>query len=75
MEELLKKLNDKKIHQTEWSEEMDFAEIFGEKVELIDSEVDVKRHRHYETSISVFRTSKGLVGVRLLTYLYSERAT
>ena len=39
---------------------------------LVKECVDVEKHRWYETSISIFRCSDGLLGIRLPSQLYSE---
>ena len=43
-----------------------------EEAILVKEGVDVEKHRWYETSISIFRCSDGLLGIRLPSQLYSE---
>ena len=43
-----------------------------EGAELVKESVDIKKHRWYETSISIFKCSDGLLGIRLPSQLYSE---
>ena len=43
-----------------------------EGADLVKEGVDVEKHRWYETSISIFRCSDGLLGIRLPSQLYSE---
>ena len=39
---------------------------------LVKNNIDIYKHRWYETSVSVFKCSDGLLGVRLPSQLYSE---
>ena len=39
---------------------------------LVNNNVNIDKHRWYETSISIFRCSDGLLGIRLPSQLYSE---
>lgn len=34
--------------------------------------IDIDKHRWYETSVSIFKCSDGLLGIRLPSQLYSE---
>lgn len=43
-----------------------------EGAELVKEDVDIEKHRWYETSISIFKCSDGLLGIRLPSQLYSE---
>ena len=43
-----------------------------EGADLVKEGVDIEKHRWYETSISIFRCSDGLLGIRLPSQLYSE---
>lgn len=43
-----------------------------EGAELVKEDVDIEKHRWYETSISTFKCSDGLLGIRLPSQLYSE---
>ena len=43
-----------------------------EGAELVKEDVDIEKHRWYETSISIFKCSDGLLGIRLPSKLYSE---
>jgi len=75
MEEIIKELNNLKILQKsgEWVEDLP-EELYEKyfKRNCIDEEIDIEKHRWYETSISVYDTSKGLIGVRHASQLYSE---
>lgn len=74
MEELLAMLNGLKIIQKSY----DFVEDLPEEIvdkyfkNRIASDLLPDSHRWYETSISVFKTDEGFLGVRALTQLYSE---
>ena len=39
---------------------------------LVKDNVNIDKHRWYETSISIFKCSDGLLGIRLPSQLYSE---
>ena len=39
---------------------------------LVNDNINIDKHRWYETSISVFKCSDGLLGIRLPSQLYSE---
>ena len=39
---------------------------------LVKDNIDIDKHRWYETSISIFKCSDGLLGIRLPSQLYSE---
>ena len=39
---------------------------------LVKNNIDIDKHRWYETSVSVFKCSDGLLGIRLPSQLYSE---
>lgn len=39
---------------------------------LVKNDIDIDKHRWYETSVSVFKCSDGLLGIRLPSQLYSE---
>ena len=43
-----------------------------EGAELVKEDVDIEKHRWYETSVSIFKCSDGLLGIRLPSQLYSE---
>lgn len=76
--ELLSKLQKLDIIQThgDWCENMPFEEIYKPYLENDCKEIkhglDVDTHRWYETSISVYETCGGLLGVRHITNMFSE---
>ena len=39
---------------------------------LVNNNVNIDKHRWYETSVSIFKCSDGLLGIRLPSQLYSE---
>jgi len=39
---------------------------------LVKDNIDIDKHRWYETSVSIFKCSDGLLGIRLPSQLYSE---
>lgn len=75
MKELIQKLNDLKIIQRSYDFVEDLPADIAEKyfpANSIECELDIDKHRWYETSISVWETDLGLIGVRAITNLYSE---
>ena len=74
MEELLAMLNGLEIVQKSFEFENDLPEEIVDKYfkNRIASDLLPDRRRWYETSISVFKTDKGFLGVRSLTSLHSE---
>ena len=83
MKEIVKQLNNLKIVQKsiDFLEDLpqDIYERFFEGNE-VDGELDVDKHRWYETSVSVFRIddapiSPSYLGVRSVTDLFSEQSS
>lgn len=79
MKELVEKLNGLKLLQKsmDWDENIPvgvYNEYFQD-YEEIDSDLDVDKHRWYETSITVIRLPQGFLGIRSITDLFSERST
>lgn len=74
MKEIIKMLNELDITQTE----MEFLEGLPEEIykkyftNEVERDLDVDKHRWYETSVSVFETEQGYIGVRSVTDLFSE---
>lgn len=78
MKALIKKLNDLKIIQESYDFVEDLPSDIQEKYFPAGSlacELDIDKHRWYETSISVWETELGLIGVRAITNLYSENSS
>lgn len=77
IKELVQKLNDLKITQTdgEWEENIP-EDIYNEYLEgtyqEVNYDLDVDTHRWYETSITVLEFPKGFIGVRYITNMFSE---
>lgn len=78
-EELLKKLQESDIKQTEWAYEWiynlpeDIQELFKQgNYKVVETEIDVCVHRWYETSITVVEVLGSLLGIRLVSKSYSE---
>jgi hypothetical protein len=70
-------LNGLKIKQTSiYFEDIDFPENIYEKHfedgSCLAEELEVIKHRWYETGVSVWEIKEGLLGVRIVTKLYSE---
>ena len=45
------------------------------ELEIVSEDIDVDRHRWYEVSTTIYKVEDGYVGVRGVTYLYSEDMT
>jgi hypothetical protein len=78
MEEILNELNGLKIIQKSIDFEEDLSENIYEKYfscKPLETELDIDKHRWYETGISVWETEKGLLGVRSITNIYSENSS
>lgn len=77
MKELVKKLNGLKIeqHSYEWEEDLpdDIYEEYFSNIDALDSELDVDKHRWYETSVSVYKIGDEFLGVRSVTDVFSEQ--
>lgn len=83
MKELIQQLNDLNIRQ----ESIDFCEDLPQDIyekwfegNEVDNQLDVDKHRWYETSISVFRIddapiSPSYLGVCSITDLFSEQSS
>lgn len=61
----------------EWYENGECYNIFSleeliEDAQLIKENIDICQHRWYETSVSIFKCTDGLLGIRLPSKLYSE---
>jgi hypothetical protein len=77
MKELVDYLNGLKIKQTSIDlDDNNFPENIYEKYfensTCLAEELNIDKHRWYETGLSVWETENGLLGVRSITNLYSE---
>jgi hypothetical protein len=77
MKEVLNELKGLKIIQKSIDFEEDLPEyIFGKYfLKPVATELEIDKHRWYETSVSVWETEKGLLGVRSITNIYSESSS
>ena len=78
MKELIEHLNGLKIIQKSIDFEEDLPNDIYEKYfsgRPLETEMDIDKHRWYETGISVWETEKGLLGVRSVTNIYSENSS
>lgn len=76
-DELLKQLNELEIEQEqmEWSENIPeeiWNEHFANKCAQLESDLDVDKHRWYETSISVVEVYDRIMGVKHVSDIFSE---
>jgi hypothetical protein len=74
-DELLEKLNGLKIIQKsiDWQEDIP-EDIFNDTFNLVDSELDVDKHRWYETSVEVYKVFDRFLGVQSITDVFSEQS-
>ena len=76
IKELVKQLNDLKIHQTSGELKEDLPEdilkkYFENSKQL--AELDIDKHRWYETTLIVYEIPNlGKIGVRMITQMFSE---
>ena len=79
-DELLKTLNELKITQKsmDWLEDLPndiWEEYFKtNEIKCIKSDLDVDKHRWYETSITVYKYQDRFFGVRSVTNVFSEQS-
>lgn len=78
--DIVEKLNGLRISQENYDIQEDIPEDIWEEyfedAEIVDDLLDVEKHRHYETSVTVFKMpSNVLIGVRHATDLFSEMMT
>jgi hypothetical protein len=78
--ELLKTLTELKIHQIygDWTEcipEQIWDEHFEANYDFVIGELDIDKHRHFETSVSVIEIYDKYMGIRSITNVYSEQST
>jgi len=79
IKEVVDYLNELKIEQTSIEfDENNFPENIYEKYfengSCLAEELDINKHRWYETGLSVWEIKEGLLGVRIVTKLYSENS-
>lgn len=75
--DLVEKLNKEEILQTDCLEEMGFP-FFDDECswDWVASDLDVEKHRWYETAISVFISdTDDCIGIRHVTHLYNENSS
>lgn len=73
--EIIDELNEMKIKQAGYDFEGIPDDIWDEyfrKAKMVDSEIHIHKHRWYETSITVFDTKIGFIGIRYVTGLFSD---
>jgi len=75
--ELIEKINALKLRQIEYFEDIEYPqEIQDEfdKCEIVASELEVSKHRWYETSVVVYKFNDEYFGIRYVTQCYSEQS-
>lgn len=76
--ELINKIREAKVLQTDYPDEQEFGdEIDNElkKLPIVESGLDVDKHRWYETSITVYKHEEGFLGIRFVTDQFSEQSS
>jgi hypothetical protein len=77
--ELVEYLNSLEIIQKgSWDEDIPeeiWEKYFENKYETVDSELDIDKHRWYETSTEVIKINDGFIGIRSVTQCYSENSS
>jgi hypothetical protein len=77
MKELIQELNNLNIVQTscDWEENIPeeiYLKFFENKSTEVCNELDVGKHRWYETSTTVIAVNNGFLGINLVTDVFSE---
>ena len=77
MEELIKLLNGLNLSQCsmDWEENIPeeiYVKFFENKSTEVCNQLDVDKHRWYETSTTVIAVNNGFLGINLVTDLFSE---
>ena len=76
-DELLEQLKALKLIQTkmDWAENIPqdiWDKYIDDKFETVSEDLNVDRHRHYETSITVIKIYDRLLGITHISNIYSE---
>lgn len=78
LQELINKIKDAKVIQTEYPDEQSFGKEIDDrlnKLTNVESGLDVDKHRWYETSITVLKHEEGFLGIRFITDQFSEQSS
>lgn len=73
--EFIQKFNEANILQTDWFEYMELPVEFDDALSednLVDSEVNVDKRRHYELSTNVYSFDGEFVGIEVISEIYNE---
>ena len=73
--ELIEAINSSKTLQNDDFNEMEFPQEIQEIIDvcrIVASDLDVEKHRWYETSITVYELDEEYFGIRYITTIYSE---
>lgn len=75
IQELIEKLNNQKILQTDFYEDQEELQEFFENWIKIESGLDIETHRWYELSTTVFKhkSSDSYIGMEHITNIFSEQ--
>lgn len=77
---IIELLNELKINQSsiDWLEDLPekiYYDVFEGKHKDLGTGLDVDKHRWYETSIDVIGIADGIMGVRIISDIFSESTT
>lgn len=78
LQELITKINELNLCQTEYPDEQEFNEEIDSELsnlKVVDSGLDVDKHRWYETSVTVYKHPEGFFGIRYVTDQFSEMSS
>jgi hypothetical protein len=78
MKKIIEELNNLNIIQTSIDFEENIPEEIYEKYfssNPLKQELDIDKHRWYETGVSVWKLNEGFLGVRSVTNIYSESSS
>lgn len=76
--ELINKINSLKLIQKDWWEEVEFPQEIQEVLDIckiVDSELDINKHRWYEVSTTVYELNGEYFGIKYVTNTYSESSS
>jgi hypothetical protein len=78
MKELIEKINQANVIQIDGWEEQQFSDEIDKilnQCEIVDTDLDVDKHRWYETSIVVYKLNGEFFGIRYVTDTFSESSS
>ena len=75
---IVEKINSLKLIQKKYWEDIEFPEEIQsvlDKCEIVETDLDVDKHRWYETSLVVYKLNDEYFGIRYVTDTFSESSS